>query len=495
MNEFRITVHAGEGLESRGLFSCFNELVSSASLYLEERAHLYFEMFSPFYGNPGENVFGIFFEQDDPPRDCAEGERAIIVQDLKRLRQAYRTYFKPILKQSFVDELNSFMKDNFGKSTLGVHLRSTDRAIDPIFPGWKPLDPETVIQDIRALLRERAFDRIFLACDQIRYRDALVDEFGGRLCSFSSQISRTEDSIHHNTDFDANTNVREAMMDALLLSKCSYLARTTSNFTIFSLAASDDLDFVDLSIKHKSVTGDAEKWLGDRGRDEVTIAIPTWKRRGFLMKSLPLYLQLPRVGEIVICDETGEDHAWLRNLIPDERIRWFVNEERLGVFRNKIQCVEKSRTGMVALIDSDNVIGKEYLDAFFEHYDPSRDDTCYLPTGHKDGLDMSQFCDFPVVDRRNWNDLFNVDAWNFFLNDGNLVVPRRIVEAFAGDRTETLGTDAIYTLKRLVESGFRLKPVPGMIYEHAVHDGSYWLQTAEESMKIWNTTDWRIAPS
>lgn len=227
----------------------------------------------------------------------------------------------------------------------------------------------------------------------------------------------------------------------------------------------------------------------------LTIAIPTWKRSAFLIRSLPRYLQLPRVDEIVICDETGEDRAWLRNLIPDERIRWFVNEERLGVFRNKIQCVEKCRTDMVALIDSDNVIGEEYLDAFFKHYDPSRDDTCYLPTGHKDGLDMSRFCGFPMIDRGNWNDLFDVEDWNFFLNDGNLVVPRRMTRIFDGDRYEPLGCDALYVLKRLTESGFQLKPVPGMVYEHAVHDGSYWLQCADASKTIWHSTDWRMPPS
>ena len=227
----------------------------------------------------------------------------------------------------------------------------------------------------------------------------------------------------------------------------------------------------------------------------LTIAIPTWKRSAFLRNSLPRYLQLPRVEGIVICDETGEDRTWLRNLIPDERIRWFVNEKRLGAFHNKIRCVEKSQTGMVALIDSDNVIGEDYLSSFFNAHDPSRDDTCYLPTGHKGGLDLSRFCDFSVIDRSNWNDLFDVNDWNFFLNDGNLILPRRMTSVFADDRSEPLGCDAIYILKRLVERGFRLKPVPGMIYTHAVHDGSFWLQTADESMAIWHSTDWRLPPS
>ena len=39
----------------------------------------------------------------------------------------------------------------------------------------------------------------------------------------------------------------------------------------------------------------------------LTIAIPTMKRWDFLKNTLPTYLARPEVGEVIICDETGDD--------------------------------------------------------------------------------------------------------------------------------------------------------------------------------------------
>ena len=39
----------------------------------------------------------------------------------------------------------------------------------------------------------------------------------------------------------------------------------------------------------------------------LTIAIPTMRRFTFLRETLPTFLAHDGVGEVIVCDETGED--------------------------------------------------------------------------------------------------------------------------------------------------------------------------------------------
>jgi hypothetical protein len=61
-----------------------------------------------------------------------------------------------------------------------------------------------------------------------------------------------------------------------------------------------------------------------------------------LQENLPKYFENPLFSEIIICDETGEDAEKIAENFSDDRLKVFVNEKRLGGFRNKATTVSKA---------------------------------------------------------------------------------------------------------------------------------------------------------
>jgi hypothetical protein len=97
------------------------------------------------------------------------------------------------------------------------------------------------------------------------------------------------------------------------------------------------------------------------------------------------------------------------------------------------------------------------------------------------------------ITKQNWNQVLQMKAWNFLLNDGNWVGHKSVLDAWPPLAEERVrATDSIRILKNLVEKGWTYFIVPGMRYIHTVHDDSEWIKTEAESTRLLATTEWRI---
>jgi len=235
----------------------------------------------------------------------------------------------------------------------------------------------------------------------------------------------------------------------------------------------------------------------------LSIAIPTMKRWSFLKDSLPIYLARPEVGEVIICDETGEDV----NAISMSSFRThpililLINDTVLGIYENKVKCMKLARYSWIALLDSDNfcmddwflklrsVIDKEnpwriYASASFI--------TSNLDTGST-ATPAKAFVDTRIT-KANWNNILQTKGWNILLNDGNWVLSKQASEVLSPyKKSNTLhAADAIYMLREFISNGYEIWYVPGLEYIHTVHGGSSWLLTEERSTRILTNTDWSI---
>jgi len=246
---------------TNGLFSILNGLISSSSEYLNnENIHINYAMKSKAYG---EDFLDAIFKQSKINNKDFKEVKGRMLRDRKKAYLSYERYIKPIIKKEIEDEINSFVANNFKEKTLGIHIRSTDRKKDKLFGDkWNRISEKDVVNEV--CLIEKKYDKIFIATDYVVYRDALIKAFGGKVCFYSNNISKEEaKSIHHNPDFDKKQNVKEVFIDAMLLSKCSYLLRTTSNVSYFSLVANPDLNFLDLSLKYNSYNSNLESFLNN----------------------------------------------------------------------------------------------------------------------------------------------------------------------------------------------------------------------------------------
>jgi len=236
----------------------------------------------------------------------------------------------------------------------------------------------------------------------------------------------------------------------------------------------------------------------------LTVAIPTMDRWSTFLKSeLPAYLSNPTIDAVVISDENGNDIQSIceSGLDTDPKLRLYQNDSVLGVYGNKRQCLLRSSTDYVAVLDSDNHFEPAFFDAFYVSRQRDRDDKTIYCAGDNRRVDLNTGIEEDRtrhfsgmrISRSNWNSVLETKGWNFLLNDGNCIWPRAVVKHMPDlPEEQIVGTDSIYAMRQAIQAGYTLCVEPTMSYIHTVHDGSHWLQNATVSSRLMGMRDWRV---
>lgn len=216
----------------------------------------------------------------------------------------------------------------------------------------------------------------------------------------------------------------------------------------------------------------------------IGLAIPTWERVNLLYESFAKVEADDRVGSITIVDDASSDKVWdhLRQKSYQSE-KWCLtrNEKNLGCYLNKRMAVFKSPHHWVALFDSDNVMGPDYLDAL-ERVGPWDPNTLYVPTFARPAFDYRAYAGVEIDDE-NLAEYFDRPRFATALNTGNFFVNREAyLEAF-DLTTDPMAADSMYFCYCWIKSGRRILFVPGLEYFHRVHNGNY-VQYAERSAKF-----------
>jgi glycosyltransferase involved in cell wall biosynthesis len=235
----------------------------------------------------------------------------------------------------------------------------------------------------------------------------------------------------------------------------------------------------------------------------LSVAIPTMNRWSFLKESLPLYLKRPDVGEVIICDETGDDvNAILRSpLRSNPKLRLFINDSVIGIYRNKVKCMNLARYKWIALLDSDNYFMDDWFDRLqqvigknpMQIYSSASFISNNLDTGERQ-TPATSFID-TRISKRNWNAVINRPNWLTILNNGNWVFSKEASEIVNPmiHSNAVCAADAIYILRQLIQGGCEIWYVPELNYIYTVHSESSWRLTEKQSTRILNTTSWYIS--
>ena len=235
----------------------------------------------------------------------------------------------------------------------------------------------------------------------------------------------------------------------------------------------------------------------------LSICIATMDRWKFLKDTLPIFVEQSIVSEVIVCDENGNDIKQIEktSLIKNKKLKLYTNEKRLGIYQNKRKAASLAKEEWVAILDSDNIFPEQwfediedvlkkdtnkktiYASAYFRNVNLETGEE-FRPCVEFDGLHLT---------KDSWNTMFERRRWNFLLNDGNWIVPRKAIEYLPIEiQSESLqAADAIYMLRCWIQGGYNIEYVKGLEYIHTVHGGSSWLETERESTRILNR-DWRI---
>ena len=140
-------------------------------------------------------------------------------------------YLKKIkIKESIISKVKAFQKRNFKKEKkiLGVHFRGSTykTARGHAFP----LTVELMIENIKNLIKNYNYEKIFVVTEEEKYLEILKNTFGNKLFFYNSFRMKFLDSF----DIYPRKNHRyllgeEILIESLLLSKCDGLTYIKSN--------------------------------------------------------------------------------------------------------------------------------------------------------------------------------------------------------------------------------------------------------------------------
>lgn len=233
----------------------------------------------------------------------------------------------------------------------------------------------------------------------------------------------------------------------------------------------------------------------------LSLCITTYYRTDLLFESFSKVIDDPRITDIVIVDDCSplgiatEIYIHLDKL-KNEKIRFFTNEENLGMSRNKAKAISLSKNDWCIILDSDNVIDSSYIDAFEKCYTGWQHTN--LQTGLTSGVTLENiiFCpsfakpqfdyrklEWELIDKSHAAYILSQPLGDCLFNTCNFVVNKHeYAKVYQYDPVHK-GSDTIWFNYLWLKANKWMYVTPGMHYEHRVHDGSGFMADVEHNMK------------
>jgi hypothetical protein len=151
------------------------------------------------------------------------------------------------IRKGILDKVDEFVADNFDNFfIIGVHYRGTDK--------WKEA-PRVPYEEAIRVISEQANQlpkdayKIFVATDEQAFLDHIRQIFPGKVFATDAHRSKNTLGVHHSENNHYELG-EQALVDALLLSKCDLLIRTSSNLSLWSSYFNPDLPVIILNYKY-----------------------------------------------------------------------------------------------------------------------------------------------------------------------------------------------------------------------------------------------------
>lgn len=227
---------------------------------------------------------------------------------------------------------------------------------------------------------------------------------------------------------------------------------------------------------------------------KLTLAITTFNRYELLKESYTQVIDDPRISEIIIVDDCSTEPGIKEkvNSLASGKVKVFHQVENRGMSRNKCDAIAYASNPWVIIFDSDNIIGPDYLDAFFEFLNAwdepygehsIRNNFIFCPSFAKPEFDFRKYegIRFSAADAAKE---IKSDVFNVCLNCCNCIVNRDFYLKTYQYNPRHIASDTIWHSYNHLKAGGSFYIVPGMHYFHRVHKGSGFLQGVDHNMRM-----------
>lgn len=238
---------------------------------------------------------------------------------------------------------------------------------------------------------------------------------------------------------------------------------------------------------------------------KLSLCITTYNRFELLKESYAQVIDDPRISEIIIVDDCSAEPGIKErvNSLAGGKVKVFHQVGNRGMSLNKCDAIGYASNPWAIIFDSDNIIGPDYLDAFFKL---AIEGDALNEFGNITNIKKFIFCpDFakPEFDYREYKignggvgirsgiygkreSAFEIknDSFNCLMNTCNYIVHRDNYLSTYQYNPDHVASDTIWHNYNHLKSGGLFCVVPDMQYYHRVHKGSGFLQGVDHNMKM-----------
>ena len=213
----------------------------------------------------------------------------------------------------------------------------------------------------------------------------------------------------------------------------------------------------------------------------ISVAIPHYNGAKLAHVSLFNILNDPRIAEILFLDDGSkiEEFNKLKTRLQPfaQKVKLFRRDANWGPLANKIQAVELCTSDWLVLLDYDNTLLPEYLDAIFNLTEWEKS-TIYCPGYAYPHFDFRESLGEKDIDLNSTSAMINSGEFKGeFFNDGNYFLHRdsyiQTVKPFWN--YSVLAADVIFANYLWLSSQNTLKVLQNSRYIHRIHGNSSWL--------------------
>lgn len=208
---------------------------------------------------------------------------------------------------------------------------------------------------------------------------------------------------------------------------------------------------------------------------KIALCLTTYNRYELLLESFQQVLYDDRIAEIIISDDCSTDGSYerLKDFVKNKpKIKLYQNDFNLDCYFNKRKAIDHATCDWCIIGDSDNVFTKDYLDKIFAI--PEWDEhTIYQPSFAKPHFDFRKY-EGMTFTKKNIAEHFDKPMVSTMLNAMNYLVNKYTFEQAWQGNVDPHTADSIFQNYNHLAAGGSIFVVPGLTYEHRVHDGSHY---------------------
>lgn len=216
----------------------------------------------------------------------------------------------------------------------------------------------------------------------------------------------------------------------------------------------------------------------------LSLCITTYNRFDLTIESFAQVIDDPRINDIVVLDDCSTDGSYDKLVehykgIP--KVRVIRQAQNRGMSMNKRDAIGYAKNEWVIIFDSDNKLGKDYLDAL-DAVGEFAQNTLYLPVAANPQFDYWKFSGLTIT-AKNIGKYMRDEMFRCALNTCNCLVNRDYYTNTFIEDSKVGCADTINHIYNHLKRGGELYFVPGMEYFHLVGPQSGFMENADYNIK------------